>query len=352
MQYWEEKTEKLDEEMKKIKRGYTTGINEQYDLYLRIRSRFDNLISVLGDMNTLKPSMHQASGFRELYDAIVKRLEDSSGGKTPASSSVQGRDAQAVPAPTWKKGVSPFPGLRALGSKKDDEKIFFGRGAETEDLLRRLSDPGCRFLAVAGSSGSGKSSLVRAGLLPRLRDVAQPGSKDWLVVTFKPDELGKGDPFDSLAVALSKLPLDMEMEEIRNRLLESREGLRTLLMEHLADGPETRRALIFIDQFEELFTRVTDENLRNQFQNMLEEVTRPPRTRTEPRSIQTIVTIRNDFLQLFDHVVDVFLGRLAVGSAAEWNVQVVNGSFAVFIQVLEPLQVNVAADVVAQQQVR
>jgi hypothetical protein len=62
---------------------------------------------------------------------------------------------------------SPYPGLRAF--TPEEEEIFFGRGNEVDKLLQLLRDPKYRFLAVVGASGTGKSSLVRAGLSPRLQ---------------------------------------------------------------------------------------------------------------------------------------------------------------------------------------
>ena len=94
---------------------------------------------------------------------------------------------------------APYPGLEAF--KPEQAPIFFGRGPEVDQLLEVLRDPAIRFVAVVGASGSGKSSLVAAGLIPRLRAGALPGSTRWVDVTFKPGERG-GDPFLALAYAL------------------------------------------------------------------------------------------------------------------------------------------------------
>ncbi|MFZ4704278.1 MAG: ATP-binding protein, partial [Candidatus Methylumidiphilus sp.] len=91
---------------------------------------------------------------------------------------------------------SPFPGLRPFTDK--DSPIFFGRGRETDELLNRLRDPAQRFIAVVGASGSGKSSLVWAGLIPRLMQGALEGSADWAYKRFTPGELGD-NPFIALA---------------------------------------------------------------------------------------------------------------------------------------------------------
>ena len=91
---------------------------------------------------------------------------------------------ELVEAPPMWNG-SPFPGLRAF--TEADAPIFFGRGQETGDLVQRIE--ASRFVAVVAASGSGKSSLVAAGLIPRLRANAivsgDTGSKDWRFVRFE-----------------------------------------------------------------------------------------------------------------------------------------------------------------------
>ena len=79
--------------------------------------------------------------------------------------------------------TNPFPGLRPF--EADEEHLFFGRDGQSDELLRRLRRS--RFLAVLGTSGSGKSSLVRAGLLPALYGgiMTQAGSA-WRVALFRP----------------------------------------------------------------------------------------------------------------------------------------------------------------------
>jgi len=86
--------------------------------------------------------------------------------------------------------TNPFPGLRPF--ETDEYRLFFGREGQSDALLERLERS--RFLAVVGTSGSGKSSLVRAGLLPALRRGAVPGSEAWFVTGLvpgaRPFELG------------------------------------------------------------------------------------------------------------------------------------------------------------------
>lgn len=79
--HWDEKIEQLRAALDRIKRGNTRGLDEQLNLYLRIRTKFDEITAVLRDMNALTPSMHQSSGFSELYKAIIERM----GGVLPTS---------------------------------------------------------------------------------------------------------------------------------------------------------------------------------------------------------------------------------------------------------------------------
>ena len=98
---------------------------------------------------------------------------------------------------------SPFRGLAAFGAKHT--QVFFGRSRDVTKAVERLKDAaekGCPFLLVDGASGSGKSSLVRAGLLPRLTAAGVvPGMDVWRVAVMRPGEVG-GDPFAALAAAL------------------------------------------------------------------------------------------------------------------------------------------------------
>lgn len=94
-----------------------------------------------------------------------------------------------------KARTNPFPGLRPF--EPHEHKLFFGREEQYEQMVAKLD--GARFLAVVGTSGSGKSSLVRAGLLPALSGGLMPSGTNWRVALFRP----KGDPIRELALALN-----------------------------------------------------------------------------------------------------------------------------------------------------
>ena len=91
--------------------------------------------------------------------------------------------------------VNPFPGLRPFEAEEDH--LFFGREQEISDLLLRLGSH--RFLSIIGTSGCGKSSLIRSGLIPSLHSglMARAGSS-WRIAVMRPGE----DPIGHLADAL------------------------------------------------------------------------------------------------------------------------------------------------------
>src|SRR6187549_1913852 len=89
---------------------------------------------------------------------------------------------------------NPFPGLRPF--EPDEDYLFFGREREVDELLRRLGAH--RFLSVIGTSGSGKSSLVRSGLIPSLHSGFILAGSSWRVAIMRPGE----DPIGRLAAAL------------------------------------------------------------------------------------------------------------------------------------------------------
>ncbi len=181
---------------------------------------------------------------------------------------------------------SPFPGLHPFTDQ--DAPIFFGREREIDDLIRKLRDPVNRFITVVGASGSGKSSLVWAGLIPRLKAGAIEGSQDWGWVRFTPGELGD-NPFLALTASLkSSLGKQRrQANQVANELYENHIALDELVQWAMAGKPVEAKWLLFIDQFEELLTRV-DSKYQSAFIGLLSKAARMDR-------IKMIVTIRADF---------------------------------------------------------
>jgi energy-coupling factor transporter ATP-binding protein EcfA2 len=161
----------------------------------------------------------------------------------------------------------PYRGLEMFG--EEHARFFFGREALTQHLVEALRPT--RFLAIIGPSGSGKSSLARAGLLPRLRAGALPGSEKWTRVVLKPG----GRPLEELAVMLAQavrnhdpitLLKGLESDE-RALHLETRRRLmgHSTSNEHIGARARPIRYFILIDQFEEIFTICGKEEERIQF---------------------------------------------------------------------------------------
>jgi formylglycine-generating enzyme required for sulfatase activity len=185
----------------------------------------------------------------------------------------------SAPGVTWQG--SPFPGLRPF--TPNDAAIFFGRGQETTELLARVQCE--RFVAVVGASGSGKSSLVAAGVLPRLHEI--PGGQHWQWVRLTPGDPGD-DPFVALAV---KLAPTLERHGLNGRTIADRlrasGDLAALTELFLTGQPAVAELLLFIDQFEELFTLTALKHHRR-FIAMLARAAQSPRLRT-------VLTLRADF---------------------------------------------------------
>lgn len=192
---------------------------------------------------------------------------------------------------------NPFPGLRPFEAEEDH--LFFGRERETDELLRRLRSS--RFLAVVGTSGSGKSSLVRCGLIPSLHSgfMATAGSS-WRVSVFRPGE----DPVGHLAAALDEPGgIGAESEELKATsrvLIEAtlrRGSLGLVEAVRQAHIPSEDNLLVVVDQFEELFryqrTRHVDDAPDDamEFVRLLLEA-----SAQNAMAIYVVVTMRSDFL--------------------------------------------------------
>jgi hypothetical protein len=255
--------------------------------------------SLSGGFNTYAtPSEFKELLRQHLEQLVWKRVEAEGavGGEMPVQ-------------PVW--GTAPFPGLRAFTNA--DAPIFFGRGLETDALIRKLAEE--RFVAVIGASGSGKSSLVGAGLISRLAGGALPGSanwllpsydpaaKQWLGLRFTPGEID-GNPFRAMAAKLAPLT-QKRVQEIVARVDEDYDAVGDLISAAAPRDAVRPNALMFIDQFEELFT-LCDRVYTKPFAEFLESCSRRD-------DLRVVVTLRADFYQ---YCVDVppFARLLAKGS--------------------------------------
>jgi energy-coupling factor transporter ATP-binding protein EcfA2 len=209
--------------------------------------------------------------------------------------------------PEINRQPNPFPGLRPF--EATETHLFFGRDGQSEELLRRLKR--ARFLAVVGTSGSGKSSLVRAGLLPALQGglMASAGS-DWRIAILRPGD----NPIGNLADALASPDVlgmpgeeddDMQAVLAETTLRRSSLGLVELVARARAkfrpDGQplvhDYENVLVIVDQFEELFRfkKLIEQGHTQEdaaaFVKLLLEAVREPEGK-----IYVVLTMRSDFL--------------------------------------------------------
>ncbi|MGO9463846.1 MAG: TIR domain-containing protein, partial [Isosphaeraceae bacterium] len=193
----------------------------------------------------------------------------------------------------------PYRGLEPFGL--NDHHLFFGRDKEIVELLESLRSPRCRWLQLEGGSGSGKSSLIRAGLLPALRRrLRAEQDRDWAVIVMRPGH----DPIKELAVAWRQwersedhTPNDPVLGVERLAQIESAlsqpDGLRQLVA--LSNDRSPAQFLVVVDQFEELFTLKAATGGETSPQQVFTQMIKNVLTDTDsPFWLAT--TIRSDFL--------------------------------------------------------
>jgi len=164
--------------------------------------------------------------------------------------------------PKSRTKLNPFPGLRPF--EPDEDHLFFGRESQSDELLERLHKS--RFLATVGGSGSGKSSLVRAGLLPSLYGGFMVGvGSSWRVALFRPGN----NPIRNMAEALNKHVFGTEKErsELQLSITETalrRSALGLVEATRQARLPDRENLLVVVDQFEEIFRFKQEAKDKNQ----------------------------------------------------------------------------------------
>jgi WD40 repeat protein/tRNA A-37 threonylcarbamoyl transferase component Bud32 len=172
-----------------------------------------------------------------------------------------------TPARVATEGICPFKGLASF--EPADADYFFGRERLVAELVARLVGAG--FLGIVGPSGSGKSSVLRAGLLPALAGGVLPGSGGWRRLLLRPGER----------------PLD----ELRRVLVS---GAKDPLAEALDTLPANGRLLLAVDQLEELFTACRSDGERVAFADTLARAAADP----DGRAV-VVVALRADFYGRF-----------------------------------------------------
>ncbi len=201
-------------------------------------------------------------------------------------------DEPFTPVRTLASGtiVCPYQGLYSFN--EDKAPFFFGREAFTEQLITAVNTQ--VMTAVVGPSGSGKSSVVFAGLIPLLRQ-----EERWCISSFRP----KDDPFQALAATLlpQLQPDTTTIDQLReiNRFAEDirskKTELTTIIERILAHNANTNKFLLVIDQFEEIYTLCPDAETRNAFLDILLIAIERQKIQGDP-TFNLIITLRTDFL--------------------------------------------------------
>lgn len=178
--------------------------------------------------------------------------------------------------------VCPYRGLEVFEEEHAD--FFFGRDADVQRLLEKLK--GRRFLAVLGASGSGKSSLVRAGLMPALRHGALFGADCCQMALLRPG----AHPLEGLAGQLLRLRADGAMQQTLDALAGDERTFHLTVSLALFEQPPELPLVLIVDQFEEVFTLCRDEKERSAFlANLLYAATIPG------GRCRVLLTLRADF---------------------------------------------------------
>ncbi|MEL6470130.1 MAG: caspase family protein [Cyanobacteria bacterium J06623_4] len=165
------------------------------------------------------------------------------------------------PAPELNRENNPYRGLESFDADHSD--LFFGRDQEIEQLLARLDSPH-PLTVVLGVSGTGKSSLVKAGLLPRLAD-RRPDF--WVLPVMRPGNR----PIKALAQICAELVPESEAKGLVRQLAKDEDALVDIVGRWRQANPD-RKLLMVIDQTEELITQATSPREALQFQQLVKRV--------------------------------------------------------------------------------
>lgn len=187
-------------------------------------------------------------------------------------------DALGDAAPPIPRQVrrNPYKGLEAFD--EGDQADFYGRDDVIESLLDSVGPRG--LTALIGASGGGKSSVVRAGLVPQLRAGSLAGSEEWTIIRMVPGV----EPYDEFNIRIRAAAFGNTSSGPGRRANELHNGFTTAL-----DGPNSR-GLLVVDQFEELFSSEIDEETRERFLDDVVELALDP-----GRRVRVVVVLRADF---------------------------------------------------------
>ena len=235
-------------------------------------------------------TLSEAAGGRELPSLAVTLAFVEACGGDRAAWETRWRSVAAELAPTAASNSDadaldgekpPYVGLAAF--QPEDAERYFGRERTIDELVATLAQH--HLVVVFGASGSGKSSLLRAGLLHRARTGGLPGSKAWLTVLFTPGP----HPLQECAAHLAGL-VGALAGSVHAELAADPRGLHLLAQQALANQPPVTELLIVVDQFEEVFTLCQDDQEKFQFITAVMAAARAANSRA-----RVVLGVRADF---------------------------------------------------------
>lgn len=191
---------------------------------------------------------------------------------------VPGRELSLPPAPKLTAANNPWRGLESYDEKHG--QLFFGRDDEIAELARLVARQ--PITAVLGASGTGKSSLVKAGLLPYLRRLEGEANSDWLIL---PPLRPTATPLQALHSLLAEYLISTPVTDLHGNA----DLLANLMAAWQADN-QGRKLLLVVDQMEELVTLCRDDAERQQFLALLARA-----AEQHPETFCLVITLRTDF---------------------------------------------------------
>ena len=242
-------------------------------------------VGVAGDVSDLADLVARCGAPTDAVAAVLAQAAAVVGRPTMAEFAPALVNALAEDAALWSdQPVNPYKGLRAFDEA--DALDFFGRHVLLDEVLGRLAADGGdgvngRLVLIVGGSGTGKSSVVRAGLLPLVRAGAVAGSDLWYIAAMVPGV----SPYKELAACLQQIAVESSAGLVED-LAADATSIDSVISRLTPDGSQV---LLVVDQFEELFTLAGDDD-RRAFLDALVYAVQVPDGR-----LRVVATLRADF---------------------------------------------------------
>ena len=294
--YWQTQ---IEDNIEKIATGFlvyigSKGIADWVEAEVRLalsRAGQDKDFQFVPILAKDSPDLAALPGFAKLYQAVRDPLNDPVELQKLVATLLRTSDAARV-----KVIAEPFVGLRSMD--EEDAHLFFGRADELNELVGKLKKH--RLVAIVADSGTGKSSLAKAGLIPAFRDGAlaesggqEPRDRIWHVVVMRPGRDPQSGLRSAATVAAQKMGLSEDAQEgLRKRVTDGDVEEKAFALR--CDCPPDRtETLLVVDQFEELLTQTPAEK-RASFVGLLMELA----FGAGDYGFRVLLTVRADYFNL------------------------------------------------------